>query len=139
MKKSLHLEAKDMVMFIFRIIWMIAALVIWIIALTQLTAKNAPQEQWWYSGLLCCIPIALPVIRFIIRLTRGGHNAGSSVWDVGFTSSGSFYAYNHGFLWGLIAFVIAIALAVLAGIIVLPIYWIYILVLTIKVFFANFY
>lgn len=139
MKKSLHLQGKDLLMFIVRVIWIIAALVIWIIALNMVFDINNIEHNWWLSGLLCCIPIILPIGRFIIRMTRKGHNAGSSIWDVDISSSGHVNITNRGFLWGLIFFLIAFALSVSAGIVVLPIYWIYILITTIKVLINNIY
>ena len=138
--KRLHLEGKDLFIFILRVIWLLAALGIWIYALVSVlnpTSDNG--SEWWIAGLICCIPIAFPVIKFIFRLTRGGARAGSTVWDVGVTDSGRIYASNHAFSYGLVAFIVAIALVVVAGLIVLPIYWLYILVITLKVLFANIY
>lgn len=139
MGKKLHLEGKDMVMFIVRIIWIGLALGIWIAALVMVNDPSYGEYAWFYAGGLCCVPILFPVVRFIFRLTRGGARAGSTVWDVGVTDSGRIYAHNNAFLYGLIMFVIAIALAVVAGLIVLPLYWIYIVAMTLKVLFANIY
>ena len=141
MGKRLNLEGKDMAMFIIRVIWLIAALVVWIIALVMVLNPQGESADyaWWAAGGLCCIPILFPVLRFVFRLTRGGAAAGSTVWDVGITESGRVYASNHAFSYGLITFIIAIALVVVAGLIVLPIYWIYTLIMTLKVLFANIY
>lgn len=136
MKKKLNLGTKDMIMFILRVIWLVIALVIWIVALNF--AQSGSESAWWEAGGLCVIPILFPILRFIWGAIKGGAATGSTVWDIDITSSGRVYATNHAWSYGLLAGLFAIVLAVVAGLIILPIYWLYIFITTLIVFIKNF-
>ena len=126
------MRGKALTVFIIKIAWLVAALVIWIIALNMFT-QSGLAEQWFLSGLLCLIPMAWPVIKFLYRTTVGAAAVGASRWDIDITSSGRLYAHNHAFGYGLIALFLIGGITVLAGLIILPIYWCYMLFTTIMI------
>ena len=118
-------RAKAITLFIIRCAWLLIALIIWIIALN--TAINPPSNSdssgvWFECGFLCLIPIAWPVIKFILRAAGVGFAVGSSRWDIDFTNG---RIYNHGIGGALIVGIIAVVLVIMAGLIILPIYWIF--------------
>ncbi len=123
--------------FIIRIIWLVVALVVWIVSLNMMLNASNSENQIMYSGI-CCIPMILPIGRFVLNLTRNAGNAGAAYWDVDITTSGHLYIHNHRFLWAAVAFVISVALCVVFGIFILPVYWLYFAVCTVIMGFRLF-
>lgn len=123
------MNKQALAIFIIRCVWIIAALVIWIIALNTFLH---PKGDYAYvnSGLLCLIPMAFPVIRFILRITGVMGNIGSQYYDVDITSSGRIVVHNHRFMWAFVTFIIVTAITIFAGIFILPFYWLYVVYCT---------
>lgn len=123
---------KARVMFVIRCVWIVFALVIWIIALNAVLNPNIHSDTagvWFEAGFLCLIPIIWPVIKFILRAAGVGFAVGSSQWDIDFSNG---RIYNHGIGGAIITGIIAVVLAIFAGLIILPIYWIIYVVGTVK-------
>ena len=108
------------VYFVIRCVWLAFALILWIVALNMVT-KASDESAWFMAGLICLIPIAWPVIKFILRAAGVGFAVGASRWDIDFTNG---HIYNHGLSGGLIVGLIAVVLCIVAGLIILPIYWV---------------
>ena len=123
---------KSRVMFVIRCIWIIFALVIWIIALNAVLNPASHSDTsgvWFEAGFLCLIPIIWPVLKFILRAAGVGFAVGSSQWDIDFSNG---RIYNHGIGGAIITGIIAIVLVVFAGLVILPIYWVIYVIGTIK-------
>ncbi len=127
------MQGKALYTFIARCVWLVIGLVFWIIALVWVTNNDLNDGWWFYAGLMCLVPMGWPVIKFLYRATAGAAAVGRSRWDVDITSSGNFYVHNHAFGYGLITLLIVSALTVLAGLFILPIYWLYMLYATIMI------
>lgn len=127
-------KKQGITVFVVYCLWIVFALVMWIVALGKYNDPKLMSDgsNMWTAGLYCLIPIAFPVIRFILRAVRGAGNYGARVWDISISDTGRIYASNHRVLYSVIALIIAIALVVAVGIFVLPIYWAYIVFLTIR-------
>ena len=108
------------VYFVIRCVWIVFALVLWIVALNMVT-QTTDESAWFMAGLICLIPIAWPVIKFILRAAGVGFAVGASRWDIDLTNG---RIYNHGLGGGLIVGLIAVILCIVAGLVILPIYWI---------------
>ena len=132
------MDKRALFVFIIRCIWITIALVVWIIALNIFLKGSSDGSSYWTAGLICLIPMAFPVIRFILRMTGAAAEAGSHYWDVDITSNGHIYVSNHRFLWGFVTFIIVTALTVLVGVFILPAYWLYFVVCTVIMAFRIF-
>lgn len=123
-----------LIQFIFNCIWLVLALVIWIIALVMFV--NSEEDgfvSWLASGGLCLIPILLPFFRFLINMIRNGSFKGSQTYDVNY-SYGHVTFSNRRFLYGFLYLLLGILLGLFAGLIVLPIYFFYQVYRTIVLF-----
>ncbi|MDY5440668.1 MAG: hypothetical protein SPG64_00345 [Candidatus Enteromonas sp.] len=125
-------DKKGLAVFIVRCAWLLLALIIWIVALNMVLSSSY-SDSFAAAGFLCLIPMALPVIRFIIRAVRGAANAGSNVYDVNVTSYGHVTVTNNSWWYGLIALLIVSVLTVFCGIFILPVYWVYFAICTVIV------
>ncbi len=123
------IDRRGLTLFIIRCIWIVGSLILFIICLNKLLASTTDDYFLW-SGL-CLIPMLFPVGRFVMGIARGAGNVGSNYYDVDITTSGRLYVHNHRFSWAAISFVIAVVLCFVAGIFILPIYWLYFVVCTI--------
>lgn len=127
-------KKQGITVFVVYCLWIVFALVMWIVALGKYNDPNLSGDgsNLWTAGLYCLIPIVFPVIRFILRAVRGAGNYGAQVWDFSISDTGRIYASNHRILYSVIALIFAVALVVAFGIFVLPVYWAYIVFLTIR-------
>ena len=123
-------DKKGLFVFITRCVWLLFALIIWIVAL-NVVLTDGYSENFAAAGFMCLIPMALPVIRFIIRCVRGAAATGSNVYDVSITSYGHVTVTNNSWWYGLIALLVVSALTVLCGLFILPVYWIYFAICTV--------
>ncbi len=118
--------------FIARCVWLVFALVMWIVALNRLT--SAGNDSAYIEGcLFCLIPMLLPVARFFIRRIRGAAAIGSQYWDVTITDYGRLNFTNRAWYYGFIAALIWGIVIFAGGIIILPFYWFYILYTTVMI------
>lgn len=129
------MDKTNLTTFIIRCLWMTFALVIWIIALNMILGNNGTSDNYIYACLLTLIPIAWPIIKFVLKAAGVGVAVGSTRWDIDFSNG---RIYNHGLRGGLIVGIIAIILCVVGGIFILPIYWIYYSVGTIRLGIETF-
>lgn len=124
------IDKKGLTIFIARCLWLLIALIIWIIALNYLL-EGGYSDNFAPAGFMCLIPMALPVIRFIIRAVRGAADAGSNVYDVSITSYGDVSVTNNSWWYGLLALIFVSVITVFAGVFILPVYWLYFAVCTV--------
>ena len=124
-------DPKLITMFIIRCVWHVVALIIWIIALNIFANQNGNDTSSTYFGAmaLCLIPIAWPIIRFIGRAFGAGYAAGRNSWDIDFTNG---RVYNRGPKVAIIVAIIAILLCIGFGLFILPIYWVWFAVGTVR-------
>lgn len=132
---SMNDKKKLLTVFVLHCVWLVLALVIWILALVgYLNASgNDSSSAWFSSGAICLIPMLLPFIRFVINMARSGGNKGANTYDIDI-SYNHINVSNRRWLYTLIYLVIAIALGILAGLIVLPIYFCYQVYLSVRIF-----
>jgi len=82
--------------------------------------------------------MAVPVIKFIIGVVRGTSNAGANVWDIEISMSGYIHASNRRFLYGIISLILIILVVIYLGLFILPLYWLYYVVVTVIMGFNIF-
>ena len=130
-------KTKLLTLFIAHCVWLTLALVIWIISLVgYLNATgNDTTSAWFASGAICLIPMLLPFFRFVINMARSGGNKGANTYDIDI-SYNRINVSNRRWLYTIIYLVVAVALGILAGLIVLPIYFCYQVYLTVRLFIA---
>ena len=114
--------------FIIRCVWLVFALVMWIIAL-NVVINPGDDAKWFLACFLCLIPIALPIMRFILRAFGVGWAAGSNEYEIDFSNG---RIYNRGWKVALIVGIIAIIAVIVFGIVILPIYWLYAVYVTVR-------
>ncbi len=117
-------------------IWFILAGVIWGIALANFIACKDESGSWFAWSSLCLIPILIPFLKFLLNMITIGRQKGYNTYDVSFTGNRA-YISNHPFKYGLIYLAVGILLGVLAGLVVLPIYFLYQVYTTVR-FIINY-
>lgn len=125
-------KKKFIFLLVLRGLWFVLAGVIWGIALACYLNGNG----WFASSWPCLIPILLPFLRFLYNMILQGRQKGYNTYDVSFSGNRA-YLTNHPFMYGLIYLAVGILLGVLAGLVVLPIYFAYQIYVTVKFILAN--
>ncbi len=116
---------------VLRGLWFVLAGVIWGIALANFIANKDESGSWFAWSSLCLIPILLPFLRFLYNMIVMGRQKGYNTYDVSVSGNRATIA-NHPFKYGLIYLAVGILLGVLAGLVVLPIYFLYQIYVTVK-------
>lgn len=131
------MDKKRFILFlVMRGIWFVLAGVIWGIALANFIKNKDQSGSWFAWSSLCLIPILLPFLRFLFNMITIGRQKGYNTYDVS-VSGNRAYISNHPFMYGLIYLAVGILLGVLAGLVVLPIYFLCQIYVTVKFVLVN--
>ena len=117
MKKQ---RAKLIASIVFLGIWFILALSIGLGAMSM-WSEDKTFENWIIWGVLCTIPVIIPILKFVFESAREGARRGANDYTVTVTSS-SVTVQNHPIRDALISLVLSVILSIVAGPFVLAFY-----------------
>lgn len=129
-RRSQDFNKKNLIM---KSIWLGIAVVFFIIGLVVfINMANSGEELgglfgWLAGGAICCVPIIWQVIKMVGRSTAKGWRDGANTYDTTITVTDTHVTattQNHPFREAIIGFFGGILGAVIAGLVVLPLFMI---------------
>lgn len=127
----LFYRAASIAFVVFRVIWLIAAVVLWIGGLVYFIERTE-FLSWLAWGMACAIPLCVQIIKNTVDSARRGAHEGSHEYTITYSpDTGNVDVRDHsasGCLWGLLGGLFG---GILVGPVVLPLYFVGVLGTTI--------
>ena len=128
---KLFYRAASVAFIVFRIIWLVVAVFLWISGLVYFI-EDKRFMTWLVWGMACAIPLCVQIIKNSIDSARHGAHEGSHEYTITYSpDTGNVDVRDHsvsGCLWGLLGGLFG---GILVGPVVLPLYFVGVLGTTI--------
>ena len=128
---KLFYRAASVAFIVFRIIWLVVAVFLWISGLVYFI-EDTRFMTWLVWGMACAIPLCVQIIKNSIDSARHGAHEGSHEYTITYSpDTGNVDVRDHsvsGCLWGLLGGLFG---GILVGPVVLPLYFVGVLGTTI--------
>lgn len=116
----LFTRAASIAMIVFRSIWVIASIILWVMGLVYFI-DDTRFMTWFAWGVMCAIPLCVQIIRNAIDSAREGAHEGSHEYTITYYDNHAEIRNNStsGCFWGFVGGLIG---GLLVGPVVLPLY-----------------
>ena len=109
---------------VFHSVWLAISLVLWIVGLTTFINGLESEDAflyWILWGVLCTIPILLPILRFAKGRAHDGAVRGSNEYTAS-VSGNTVYVQNHPWKGAIFGAIVGLFVGILAGPVALVVY-----------------